>query len=377
MKLSRLKVLGNLFLAGILTVPAWAAKTAQPGSLNYVEGQVSIGDQPVNADSVGNVTLQSGQILSTGNGRAEVLLMPGVFLRVDNNSSVQMNSLGLIDTEVVVNEGRAMIEADQIHSQNNLRVIEGGMPTQIVKNGLYQFDAMEGKVLVYKGQARVLEGPGGEHVTIDGGHQADFNMQGKLKSEDFNKESYKNTDLYRWSSLRSSYLAEANVDAASTYYANGYYGPGWIGPGWYWDPWYSSYTFIPGDGFFYSPFGWGFYSPIVVFRSPVFFDRPRFVHHFGPGFDRDRFERRRGDFRGDGFHHGDGFHRGEGFRGDGFHGGSGFHGNEGFHGGGFHGGDGFHGGGSMHGGGGGFHGGGGGFHGGGGGAHGGGGGGHH
>src|SRR5260370_16930213 len=151
MKLSRMKVLGSLFMAGILSVPAWAAKTAQAGSLNYVEGQVSIGGQPVNADSVGNVTLQSGQILSTGNGRAEVLLTPGVFLRVDNNSSVQMNSLSLIDTEVAINQGRAMVEVDQIHSQNNLRLIEGGMPTPLFNDCLYEFDAPESKVLAYHG----------------------------------------------------------------------------------------------------------------------------------------------------------------------------------------------------------------------------------
>ena len=31
------------------------------------------------------------------------------------------------------------------------------------------------------------------------------------------------------------------------------------------------YTFLPADGIFYSPFGWGFYSPIYVYRSPFFF----------------------------------------------------------------------------------------------------------
>jgi hypothetical protein len=243
-----------------------------------------------------------------------------------------------------------MIEADQIHSQNNLRVIEGGMPTQIIKNGLYEFDATKDKVLVYKGQARVLEG-GDAHVTIDGGHQVDFKIQGKLKSEGLDKDSYKKSDLYLWSSLRSSYLAEANTDAASTYFANGYYGPGWIGPGWYWDPWYSSYTFIPGDGFFYSPFGWGFYSPIVLFRSPFFFDRPHFVHNFGQEFRGDRLAGRRGDFRGEAFRQGEGFHGGSGFHGgEGFHAGNGVHGGGGFHGGGFHGG-----GGGSHGGGGGGH----------------------
>ena len=48
MKLSRLKLVTYFFfLAGVLYLPAWAAKTAQPGSLNYIEGQARIDNQPV------------------------------------------------------------------------------------------------------------------------------------------------------------------------------------------------------------------------------------------------------------------------------------------------------------------------------------------
>ena len=43
------------------------------------------------------------------------------------------------------------------------------------------------------------------------------------------------------------------------------------GLGWYWDPWLGAYTFVPAGGVFYGPFGWGFYSPIAVYRSPFFF----------------------------------------------------------------------------------------------------------
>ena len=73
------------------------------------------------------------------------------------------------------------------------------------------------------------------------------------------------SDLYRWSSLRSAYLAEANADAAPLYV---YGGANWYGAGWYWDPWFSAYTFIPGDGIFYSPFGWGLYSPFYAGWAP-------------------------------------------------------------------------------------------------------------
>jgi hypothetical protein len=134
---------------------------------------------------------------------------------------------------------------------------------------------------------------------------------------------------------------------------NGYYGPGWVGAGWYWNPWYGAYTYVPVDGIFYSPFGWGFYSPLFVFRSPVFFGHP-FFHHFGPGFHpavvgvRGGFHSERGfdghamaHGTGGGFAHSEGGVHGGG--GAGFHGGGG----GGVHGGG---GGGFHGGGGGHGG---------------------------
>jgi hypothetical protein len=55
---------GNLgfLLAAILCAPAWgsetSAKTAVPGTLNYVEGQVSIGDQALDSKSIDSAELQ-------------------------------------------------------------------------------------------------------------------------------------------------------------------------------------------------------------------------------------------------------------------------------------------------------------------------------
>src|SRR5262249_33738533 len=178
--------------------------------------------------------------------------------------------------------GRAMLDVTEIHPENNLRVTEDGVTTQLVKTGLYDFDAAEKQISVFKGKAILFDDD--REVKIEGGHQVDLNRPGDLKAEKFDKELYEQSDLYRWSSLRSSYLAEANVDAAKVYVSNGYYGPGWVGSGWYWDPWFGTYTFIPANGVFYSPFGPGFYSPLVVFRSPTFFVGRPFFHHFGPSF---------------------------------------------------------------------------------------------
>src|ERR1700756_4285859 len=128
MGFSRWKVpFGSCFLAALLTVPMWGdttenRHTAMPGTLNYVEGQASIGDQSLDSQAVGNADLQNGQVLETGNGKAEILLTPGVYLRLGSNSSVKMISNSLINTEVTVSQGEAMVEVDQIYHENDLRV---------------------------------------------------------------------------------------------------------------------------------------------------------------------------------------------------------------------------------------------------------------
>ncbi|MGA8490224.1 MAG: FecR domain-containing protein [Terriglobales bacterium] len=369
MWLPRMKAIAGFFLAVILSAPAWAidtnARSAVPGTLNYVEGKVSMGDQPLDAKSIGTAELQPGQSLTTEDGKAEILLTPGVFLRVGANSSVKMISPSLTNTEVGVDRGHAMIEVAEIHPENDIRITGAGTTAQLLKTGLYDFNLDQQAFRVFDGEARV-EGNGGE-VTVKGGRQVSLNASAPLKAEKFKKKTYQQDDLYRWSSLRSAYLAEANVNASSIYVNNGWgpWGPGWWGAGWYWDPWFSAYTFIPGDGIFYSPFGWGFYSPWWVYQAPFYgygygYGRQPYYHHFsnnihnwGPG----------NHYVG-GDHYANGIYRGPGSTGAGFRSGprmpggargfgapryaGGFQGG-GFHDGGFHGGVGFHGGGGFHG----------------------------
>jgi FecR protein len=347
------------------------ANAGRPGSINYIEGQVSIGTQVVDPKSVGSAVLEAGQSIMTEQGKAEILLTPGAFLRLGDNTSVKMISPDLTNIQVEVQRGHAIVEVTDIYQENNLRVDLNGATTQLLKTGLYDFDADRNLVRVFYGKADVEEN--GRQIEVNDGRELYLNAGGSLKAKKFDKKTDQN-DLYSWSSLRAEYLARANADAAQIYVGGG---GGWIGAGWYWDPWYDAYTFIPGGGYLYSPFGFGFYSPGFVFLSP-FIGFGHFHHSFvgfrgrgfvargfhGHGFHSHGFHG--GGFHGGGFH-GHGFHGGE-FHGGGYHGGGfhngGYHGG-GFHGGGYHGGE-FHGGGFHNGGyhGGGFHGGG--FHGGGG-----------
>lgn len=60
---------------------------ARPGTLNYIEGSAYLEGRLLTQKAVGSTDLDPGQVLSTGQGKAELLLTLGVFLRLDDNSS--------------------------------------------------------------------------------------------------------------------------------------------------------------------------------------------------------------------------------------------------------------------------------------------------
>jgi len=196
----------------------------------------------------------------TGNGKAEILLSPGVFLRAGSNSEIRMVSPGLADPTVEVVHGSAMVEVDQKLKDARVDVLEHGAMSSILKEGLYRFDSDQGRVETIDGKMSVVEN--GQTKEIGRGREITLNGA-PLKPVSFDRKA--EDDLYRWSSVRSGYLAEANQSTAQ--YVYGGYGPYW-GDGWYWNPYFAAWSWLPGDGYFYSPFGYGFFSPAYVAYAP-------------------------------------------------------------------------------------------------------------
>src|ERR1700757_338271 len=104
----------KVWLFVVLLASPLAADTgrtpASPGTVNYVEGQVSLNTQALNAKSVGSALVEPGQSIVTEQGKTEVLLTPGVFLRLGDRSAARIVSAGLTDTRVAVEQGEAMVE---------------------------------------------------------------------------------------------------------------------------------------------------------------------------------------------------------------------------------------------------------------------------
>ncbi len=79
---------------------AQSITSAHSGTLHYFEGDVSIDGTQVQS-KVGRFSeIKEQGVLRTAQGRAEVLLTPGVFLRLGEQSSFKMISNQLSDTRV-------------------------------------------------------------------------------------------------------------------------------------------------------------------------------------------------------------------------------------------------------------------------------------
>ncbi len=296
----RLKVLSVLSLATLFT-PAFSQGTnpARPGTINYVEGQAAVNGSEISRSSIGHAEVAAGQLLSTGNGKAEMLLTPGVFLRLDDNSVVKMISPDLMHTEIALQRGRAEIEVDQLSKANDLQVDvpngSGGAQVDLVQRGLYEVDARSGELKVFNGKAAVSESQEAKWIDVKGGHELALNGAG-FKGTSFSRSNSED-ELYSWSSLRSQYLGQANATFGTEYAGAGGY------PGWAWAPGSYGYTWFPEDGLFYSPFGFGFYSPAFFYGGYGF----RGGYGYGGGFGYGGGLR--AGFAGGGFHGGGGGRR--------------------------------------------------------------------
>ena len=313
-------------------------KFAQVGTVNHVEGQASVDGQAINQGSVGSAVVGPGQALQTSNGKVEILLTPGVFLRLAPNSTIRMVSTSLSDTGVQLVQGQAMMEVANFEKENHIKLALGASDTTIKARGVYEFSTAPAMARVYDGKVEVRMD---EHSrNLDKGDEMALDTpNAKLKTQDFDlKKTEASNDLYAWSKLRADYTAQANMSAAETYAGYGPYTAGWYGSGWYWDPYFNQYAFLLSDGFLWDPFGFGFFSPGYWYAYAPYMGLGYYGHgYWGYGYG----------FRG---HPGGAVTRssaagvamGSGFRGTaaGFHSAPAFGG--GFHGGGF---GGFHGGG--------------------------------
>jgi len=257
---------------GVLSLPAVAQNvvSARAGLVNYTEGAVSLRDQPVKLTAKQTYAeMKDNDIVRTALGRAEVLLSPGVVMRMAEESAVRLVSGSLTDTQVAVLEGDVFIEASELYEGSRVRVRLGDREAELMKAGLYRFTADPAEARVYDGRLQVASGDLSKPTLAKKGNVV--SMSDGLVARKFDTDQ--GDVFYRWASRRSAYIAMANVSAAKMLHDNGSgrglygsygYGSSFRG-GWIYNPYFGMFTYIPYGGMMTSPFGYRYYSPSTVY----------------------------------------------------------------------------------------------------------------
>jgi hypothetical protein len=255
-------VFGSIFAFAVVS----GAQQAVPGTINCVEGHVALDSQAIAAGTVGAAVVNSGHLLETAQGKAEVLLSPGVFLRVGENSGIKMEAASGKEVRVELVRGEAMVEVDNVDKADRLDVIDKGADARVDHSGIYLFNADQPAVLVYNGRVRVEDDRRGfavrqgEELLLSGS----IPKIQKLDRNDTNA-------LYSWTLQRADYasqVSEWTVEALLSLDDGAQYTAGW-----YWNPWYNSWAFVLPKGRSVSPLGYGYYAPSAVQSlAPVFGD---------------------------------------------------------------------------------------------------------
>ena len=107
-----------------------------------------------------------GRELRTEAGRVEVLLTPGVVLRLDQNSAIRMLSDKLSDTRVKLLSGSAILESGEAGHDTAAKLIYGNWQVRVPKQGVYRIDSEPARVRVYKGEAEVSADGQTETATV-------------------------------------------------------------------------------------------------------------------------------------------------------------------------------------------------------------------
>ncbi len=259
MKLSRIAGLGFGYLALAGLAYAQDAISVRSGMVNYIEGSVLLDGQPVKVKIDNFPHVRNGSELRTGEGRAEILLGPGVFMRLGENSAVRMTSDDLMSTRLEFVAGSVFVESDDLAKNESIAFTYKGSSIDLLKKGVYRFDGQPAQISVYDGEARVIND--GQAQLVKGSHR--LHLEGVAVAEKFDSKT--GDELFRWARRRAEYLAVANVSAARQAEQYG----SWGSNNWIWNPFFGTFTYLPMGGYYDSFWGYRFWSPDSVYMLYV------------------------------------------------------------------------------------------------------------
>ena len=198
-------------LAPVLAFPAWSQSviSVYSGVIHVAEGSVFLDNRPVEQKPGRFEEIKPGSELRLEDGRAEVLLTPGVFLRLGEGSAIRMVSNVLADTRIDLLHGPAIIDAAEPTPQTSVMVAVGDTQVRVRKAGRYRFNSNPSELRVSDGDAEVTVA-GGKPFGVNSGHLLD------VASGTIMRNSPITDDLDNWDRDRSESIARGNLAGTQT-----------------------------------------------------------------------------------------------------------------------------------------------------------------
>jgi hypothetical protein len=228
--------------------------STKAGVVNYVKGASTV---------KAATTVAAGKIVATGPGGAvELLLNPGSYLRMGENTEVVFDKVELYDIAVRILQGSAIIESNGFTKEIPLAVTTGDLKMEIIKDGIYLF--ADGKVVIVDGKIRDAKNGivynKGYQISDDQGYRAQ-----KVKTF--------TTALEQWSQQRDEQIAQANLNVARSLNKIPGVPVGSFQDVWLWYPAFGSFIYMPGYRY-RSPYGYAYQQVIPVYAGGGGFGRP-------------------------------------------------------------------------------------------------------
>ena len=265
------RVLLALAVFGV-TASAQSVVSAHSGVIHFSEGSVFLDDQPVEHRVGRFAEMKPGSELRTEWGHAEVLLTPGMFLRIGDNSAIRMVSNRLSDTRVKLLHGSAVVESLKSSPGTSVTILCKDVETRFERPGLYRFNAEPAELRVEQGEAEVRTQ--GSPTTVAAGES--------LLLTDPKAAPQSTADagdaLDRWSMRRSIAVAANDAAAAQAddmaVMLDTPVDPFGLGPSYSVGPYATGIGAYP-YGYGYPALGLGSYYPMGLLASP-FLVLPRY-----------------------------------------------------------------------------------------------------
>jgi hypothetical protein len=268
-------VVAALLIGAFAPAPAQVGSVApvtpsKSGMVSYIQGAVYNDDALIPDPVVAQFPyIKEGGSLRTAEGRAEVVMNPGVMVRVGENSALRMVTNRFIDTRVELTQGAATVQLVEAEKDNSFTLVCKDATVSISKAGFYHFYVQPAAIKVFSGEARVQMGE--QTIEVSAGKMLQFDG-GNATVQKFDKESTDSLD--NWSGRRGELVSAANASAARNCGSGGYSNfqslpaSGYVSStpcqgNWNWNPYYSMWTYIPYMNRYCDPFwGYCYYNPL-------------------------------------------------------------------------------------------------------------------